>query len=96
MSEPLYTLVRAAAQPKWSTRPTFVRTQTDLDRLRQVTQAIVDAGFSSPKMLEFKGQPTMDLLVESSEPEETAAALRKALHHFELQVEAVGAHLDLV
>jgi hypothetical protein len=95
MQTPLFVLVRVLPQATWTSRPTMVKSQPDLDRLTNIGEAISQAGLPAPKVALFRGEPTMDLLVETSDPKQTAALLSAALADRDVWVAPLGRKGDL-
>lgn len=73
----------------------MVNSQLDLDRLTNVGDAITQAGLAAPKVALFRGEPTMDLLVETTEPRTTATLLSLVLADRDVRVAPLGRKGDL-
>jgi hypothetical protein len=95
MQTPLFVLVRVLPQATWTSRPTMVKSQLDLDRLTTISDAIAEAGVPAARVALFRGEPTMDLLVETPSPSATAALLRLVLADRDVRVVPVGHKGDL-
>ena len=94
-AKPRFALVRVLPQRRWTTRPTLVETEGDLERVREIGRAIEKAGLGTAKVLMFANGPTLDLLLETTDPKAGAEALALALVGYQVAVEAVGRPGDL-
>jgi hypothetical protein len=72
-------LIRLAPQSRWQTRPTLLRTESDLSFAKSVAESIESAGFGHVKVLMFLRRPTMDLLIEPPSDEVSTSAVEKVV-----------------
>jgi hypothetical protein len=77
--QPEYVLVAVGSRSRLSTGPALVTDQAALSQLREIGTLIETIGVGTAMSMTFLGKPTMDLLVETSDPKGTARVLESAL-----------------
>jgi hypothetical protein len=90
-----FVLIRVGDHPMWTTRPPLITTAAQVESARNVATQLETMGFTA-KSLVFLGTPTMDLIVESEEPEQLAPHLAQTLRDVPVVVRAVGRPGDLI
>jgi hypothetical protein len=85
---PLKFVIAMGAQSKWQTRPPVMRMLADKELVGAVARALEEAGFASPKVLLFQGQPTMDLILDPGNTRTTLTELSVLLQAWPVRIEA--------
>jgi hypothetical protein len=94
-SEREYLLVEVGGPRGWSGRPRLVRLPEERELMLGVISAIEAGGLGHPKAFLFCGKPTMDLAIETNDPQNHAGQLTALLAGYPAVVSVVGRHGDL-
>jgi hypothetical protein len=90
-----YVLIRIVATPSGSTtRPSLMDRESETIATK-ISGIIEGAGLGPMKVLLFQDKPTTDLIVETTEPDETASRVRTLLVGLPVTISNVGRPGDL-